>query len=102
MIPFPNKKYKIIYADPPWKYGCWYKSEKIKRNAADHYKVTPTSELKQYKIPSAENSVCLMWVTFPCLKEGIELLAYLLIVYGAVLSHLHGYGAQAALQERRL
>lgn len=35
-------------------------------------------------------------------QEGIELLAYLLIVYGAVLSHLHGYGAQAALQERRL
>jgi len=21
MIPFPNKKYKIIYADPPWEYG---------------------------------------------------------------------------------
>jgi hypothetical protein len=20
MIPFPNKKYNIIYADPPWKY----------------------------------------------------------------------------------
>ncbi|MFC6641391.1 MULTISPECIES: hypothetical protein [Sulfitobacter] len=35
-------------------------------------------------------------------QEGTELLAYLLIAYGAVLSHLHGYGAQAALQERRL
>ena len=33
---------------------------------------------------------------------GTELLAYLLIAYGAVLSHLHGYGTQAALQERRL
>jgi len=20
MIPFPNKKYQIIYADPPWSY----------------------------------------------------------------------------------
>ena len=35
-------------------------------------------------------------------QEGIELLSYLLIAYGAVLSHLHGYGEQAALQERRL
>ena len=74
LIPFPNKKYNIIYADPPWTYGCWYQSEKVKRNAADHYRVTSTTELKTYKIPSANNSVCLMWVTFPCLKEGIELL----------------------------
>lgn len=25
MIPFPNKKYSVIYADPPWSYkdkGC--------------------------------------------------------------------------------
>ncbi|UOA33273.1 hypothetical protein DSM110093_03097 [Sulfitobacter sp. DSM 110093] len=35
-------------------------------------------------------------------QEGTELLAYLLIAYGAVLSHLHGFGAQAVLQERRL
>ncbi|SDE99707.1 hypothetical protein [Sulfitobacter delicatus] len=34
-------------------------------------------------------------------QEGTELLAYLLITCGAVLSHLHGYGEQAALQERR-
>lgn len=71
-----DKKYNIIYADPAWKYGCFYKSEKVKRNAADHYTVTPTSEMK--KIPvnkiSDNNSVCIMWVTYPCLKEGIDLL----------------------------
>jgi len=26
MIPFPDKKYNIIYADPPWKYGKWGKA----------------------------------------------------------------------------
>lgn len=33
MIPFPNKKYSVIYADPPWSYndkGCY-------GNAGDHY-----------------------------------------------------------------
>ncbi|HDY67346.1 MAG TPA: adenine methyltransferase [Candidatus Scalindua sp.] len=74
MIPFPDKKYQIIYADPPWKYRCWYKSETVKRNAADHYDVTETNILKQYAVPSTKDSVCLMWVTYPCLKEGIELL----------------------------
>jgi len=27
-IPFPDKKYQIIYADPPWKYGKWGKGSK--------------------------------------------------------------------------
>lgn len=35
-------------------------------------------------------------------QEGTELLAYMLIAYGAVISHLHGYGEQAALQEAPL
>lgn len=71
-----DKKYNIIYADPPWKYGCWYQSEKVKRNAADRYQVAPTSELKTYPINNiaAKDAVCLMWVTYPCLKEGLELL----------------------------
>lgn len=71
-----NKKYKIIYADPAWKYGCWYQSEKVKRNAADHYKVTPTNEMKQFPVDkiSEKDSVLIMWVTYPCLKEGIELM----------------------------
>lgn len=71
-----NNKYKIIYADPAWKYGCWYKSEKIKRNAADHYTVTTTEEMM--KIPvnkiAEENAVIFMWVTFPCLIDGLKLM----------------------------
>ena len=26
LIPFPDKKYSTIYADPPWKYGVWGKN----------------------------------------------------------------------------
>lgn len=33
MIPFPNKKYNIIYADPPWS----YQDKRCNGNAADHY-----------------------------------------------------------------
>jgi len=78
------KKYNIVYADPPWKYGCWHKSENVKRNAADHYDVTPTNVLKTYKIPSADNSVCLMWATYPCLKEAIALLEAWGFIYKTV------------------
>ena len=39
MIPFPNKKYSVIYADPPWS----YQGKKCSGNAADHY---PTMAIK--------------------------------------------------------
>ena len=71
-----NKKYQVIYTDPPWKYGFWYKSEKVKRNAADHYPVMSIDEMKLLPINSLsdENSVLLMWVTYPCLEEGLILM----------------------------
>lgn len=30
MTPFPNKKYEIIYADPPWSYSAGGKKKKCK------------------------------------------------------------------------
>ena len=41
MIPFPDKKYDIIYADPPWSYsdkGC-------NGNAAEHYATMTVDEI---------------------------------------------------------
>lgn len=32
MIPFPDKKYSVICADPPWQ----YQDKKCNGNAADH------------------------------------------------------------------
>ena len=46
MIPFPNKKYNIIYADPPWSYsdsGC-------AGAAAEQY---PTMKIEDLKNPPA-------------------------------------------------
>ncbi len=81
-----KKKYQIIYADPPWKYGCWYQSEDVKRNAADHYCVMSAKELRRLPISkiSANNSVCLMWVTYPCLLEGLELMKAWGFIYKTV------------------
>lgn len=42
MIPFPNKKYSVIYADPPWAYRTYSKKGQG-RSAESHY---PTMSLK--------------------------------------------------------
>ena len=41
MIPFPNKKYSVIYADPPWS----YQDKRCNGNAADHYPTMRTTPL---------------------------------------------------------
>ena len=71
-----DKKYNVIYADPPWKYGdvhTWYK---MGGGVAKHYKTMNLEELNamsdKIKKIAAADCLLFMWVTFPNLKEGIK------------------------------
>jgi len=72
MIPLPNKKYKIIYADPPWSYqdkGC-------NGNCESHYKTLSIKDLCSLPIKNItdENCVLFLWTTYPILKEALQLI----------------------------
>jgi len=79
----PDKKYNIIYADPPWTYGNFSNKgnlSKKMRNRISKYGITPyntmpLNDLKKLGIfnLAEKDSVLLLWVTFPCLNEGLEL-----------------------------
>lgn len=61
MIPFPNGKYSVIYADPPWRYS----DRKCNGNAEDHY---PTMKLEDIcnlpvKDLAADNCVLFLWAS---------------------------------------
>ena len=66
--------YKIIYADPPWNFKVW--SDKGKdRSAENHYKTMSKEDIQKLPIHriADKDSVLFLWVTAPCLEEGIEL-----------------------------
>jgi len=74
MIPFPNKKYQIIYADPPWSYkdkalagnrgaGCKYQT--LDKNYLDNLPVTQITD---------KNCILFLWVTMPKLNECWDLI----------------------------
>jgi N6-adenosine-specific RNA methylase IME4 len=70
-----DKKYSIIYADPPWSYRTWSKKGKG-RSAENHY---PTMKLQDIcALPvreiAAENAALFMWATFPNLPEALEVI----------------------------
>ena len=71
MIPFPKKKYQIIYADPPWKY--WAGGHK---NAARHYDCMEIDSIAELPIQrlAADNCILFLWVTFPILNEVFSLI----------------------------
>lgn len=71
-----DKKYEIIYADPPWQFKVWSRKTGLQRSADSHYKTLSKENIQQIpinKITNA-NSVLFLWVTAPCFVEGMELI----------------------------
>ena len=69
------KKYQIIYADPPWSFKTW--SDKGKGKSADnHYSVMNKQDIQNLCVQDIceDNAVLMLWVTAPCLIEGIGLI----------------------------
>ncbi|MFC1121868.1 MT-A70 family methyltransferase [Pasteurella multocida] len=67
-----DKKYQIIYADPPWSY-----SNKASRGAAtNHYNTMSFSEIEAMPVNQLadDNCVLFMWVTFPVLHKALDVI----------------------------
>lgn len=71
-----DKKYNIIYADPPWSYKDKRTDKKISGGAESHYKTMKMTDIKEMgktiQDISAEDCMLFMWATFPNLIEAIE------------------------------
>lgn len=77
--PFPNKKYNIIYADPPWKYNSLANHKtRFRGGACGHYQLLSMSQIRELPVPKLADTNCalFMWCTFPYLKEQIQLFDY--------------------------
>lgn len=70
-----QKKYGIIYADPPWTYRV-YSSKGKGRSAASHYPVMDLKEIMALPVGSLADKDCalFLWVTFPNLQESFEVI----------------------------
>ena len=71
-----DKKYNIIYADPPWKYNSRANHKtRFRGGACGHYNLMSMDEIKKVPIPKLadDNCVLFMWCTFPYLDEQIKL-----------------------------
>ena len=70
------QKYNIIYADPPWDFKTYSNKGKKHKSAECHYKCMKIEDI--YNLPVSniadDNCVLFLWVTFPLLQEGLEVI----------------------------
>ena len=68
-----DKKYDIIYADPPWSYKVWSGKGKT---AANHYPCMKKKDIQLLPVPdlASDNCVLFLWATFPCLQEALDVI----------------------------
>lgn len=70
--PIPDGKYRVIYADPPWKYGNTMPDYMGAQE--DHYNLLTIEEICALPVSCMANddAVLFLWVTSPILEESFQ------------------------------
>ena len=68
-----DRKYRVIYADPPWSYNDKQNIE-VLGGAEKHYLTMPLDEICKLPIPAEDNAVLFIWVTSPMLEESFKVI----------------------------
>lgn len=68
-----DKKYNIIYADPPWEYKQTGSKTNSRGTAKQHYNTMTTDEICRLPIREikTEDAICFMWATFPNIDQAL-------------------------------
>ena len=71
-----DKKYNIIYADPPWEYKQSGSKKNSRGMAKQHYNTMCTNEICALPISKikTDNAICFLWATFPNISEALKVM----------------------------
>lgn len=74
IVPFPDKKFNIIYADPPWQQVPV--GFKTKRKSPLPYQSMSTRSIRDLPVQdiSEDNAALFLWVTNRALPDGLEVI----------------------------
>lgn len=74
---FPNKKYSVVYADPPWSYRQHGTGPKSRGNAEQHYHTMTVEDicaLPVRQLAGGQGCVVFMWATFPQIPDALKVM----------------------------
>lgn len=75
--PLPEKKFSVIYADPPWRFEPRSRITGMDRAPENHYPTMTIDELVAIDVPTIAqpNSVLLLWATVPMIESALFLMS---------------------------
>jgi N6-adenosine-specific RNA methylase IME4/ParB-like chromosome segregation protein Spo0J len=76
--PFPSdRRYAVLYADPPWHFEVYNEESGVERAAGNHYSTMSLDEICALPAVSLAtvDAVLFMWTTAPHLRESFDVLA---------------------------
>lgn len=70
-----NDRYRIIYADPPWRFEAWSNKGKG-RSAEKHYDTMPLEDIKKLPVGKLADKDCALfiWAVSPMLPQALEVI----------------------------
>lgn len=68
-----DKKYRVIYADPPWSYNDRQDTAKL-GGAVKYYPTMPLDDICALPIPAEKNAVLFLWTTSPQLEDSFKVI----------------------------
>jgi N6-adenosine-specific RNA methylase IME4/ParB-like chromosome segregation protein Spo0J len=76
--PLPSdRRYAVLYADPPWHFEVYNEESGVERAAGNHYFTMSLDEICALPVPglATPDAVLFMWTTAPHLRESFDVLA---------------------------
>jgi N6-adenosine-specific RNA methylase IME4 len=73
---FPDRRYGVIYADPPWRFEVYSRDSGMDRSAENHYPTMTPEEIMAVPVHAlaAPDCVLFLWTTVPLLAVSFDVL----------------------------
>lgn len=75
-LPVGERKYSVIYADPPWSFEVWSGAGKD-RAAENHYPTMTQADIEALPVAdmAADDCVLFLWAVMPQLQEALDVIS---------------------------
>lgn len=72
---FTDRRYGVLYADPPWRFEPWSRDSGLDRSADNHYPTLTFEAIAALAVPAAPDAALFLWTTVPCAELGFKLMS---------------------------
>lgn len=70
-----EKRFGVIYADPPWRFEPYSRDTGMDRAADNHYPTMDLGDIVAMEVPAADDCVLFLWATPPMLPQALAVMA---------------------------